>query len=241
MSMIQEQLEILIALQDVELTLTRTEGQIKSLGDETTKLENEAAERETLVTAESRALEELKKSYRELDAETKTNSDKIAKSDAKLRSVKTNKEYQSILKEIEDIRKQTSDIEDRMLEQLDLIEAQEVQIKEKMAQLESFRESCRRRKADIDGQVAGAQQTISDLNQKIASIRESAAPETIAALERVKARVRGMAVVPAQGEVCMGCHMNIPAQLFNDLLRFDELHYCPHCRRILYWKEKEKQ
>jgi hypothetical protein len=47
----------------------------------------------------------LKKSYRELESESKVNREMIVKSNEKLRAVKTNKEYQSILKEIEEIRK----------------------------------------------------------------------------------------------------------------------------------------
>jgi hypothetical protein len=50
-----------------------------------------------------------------------------------------------------------------------------------------------------------------------------------------------MAVAPVQQAICMGCHMNIPAQLFNELQRFDELRFCPHCHRIIYWKAKENE
>jgi len=241
MTTIQEQIEILVALQDVELNLTRTDQLVKTLMDEAIDLDAKAAERETLVNAEKHGLDTLKKAYRELDAETRLNREKIAKSNAKLREVKTNKEYQSILKEIEDIRKKNSGIEDQMLEQLERIESQEGTIAEKLAQLDGYRQSCRQKKADIEHRVGEARQTISALNQQIVSIRATATPETITALDRVKTRVRGMAVAPAQGEVCMGCHMNIPAQLFNELLRFDELRFCPHCHRIIYWKEKDTE
>jgi len=241
MTTIQEQIEILVALQDVELNLTRTDQLVKTLMDEAIDLDAKAAERETLVNAEKHELDTLKKAYRELDAETRLNSEKIAKSNAKLREVKTNKEYQSILKEIEDIQKKNSGIEDQMLEQLEQIESQEGTIAEKLAQLDGYRQSCQQKKADIEHRVDEAQQTISALNQQIVSIRAMAEPETITALDRVKTRVRGMAVAPAQGEVCMGCHMNIPAQLFNELLRFDELRFCPHCHRIIYWKEKDTE
>jgi predicted nucleic acid-binding Zn-ribbon protein len=68
-----------------------------------------------------KALDDLKKSYRELESESKVNREMIVKSNEKLRAVKTNKEYQSILKEIEEIRKKNSGIEDQMLDQLEAI------------------------------------------------------------------------------------------------------------------------
>lgn len=241
MSTIQEQIEILVALQGVEMALTRTDGHIKALTAEAVDLDTRAAERESALTVQKGALDVLKKAYRALEAETSVNNDLIAKSNGKLRVVKTNKEYQSILKEIDDIRKKTSDIEDQMLAQLDQIESQQAAIETETEQFDGFLESCRRKKQAIETRIADEQQTIAALHRKMASIRETAAPDVIAVLDKVKGRVRGMAVVPAQGEVCMGCHMNIPAQLFNELLRFEELKFCPHCHRIIYWKEKDQE
>ena len=239
MTMIQEQIDTLVALQDVELALAKIDRQIAALNDEIAGLDRTAVERETQVSGEKADLDALKKTYRELDAESKINSGMIVKSNEKLRAVKTNKEYQSILKEIEEIRKKNSAIEDRMIEQLDLIESQETAIREKMAQLDGFIESCNQRKQHVEAKITRERETIDELNAKAAAIRTTADPAIIAVLEDVKTKVRGMAVVPAQGAVCMGCHMNIPAQLFNELLRFDELRFCPHCHRIIYWKEKD--
>jgi hypothetical protein len=47
-------------------------------------------------------------------------------------------------------------------------------------------------------------------------------------------------VAPVVDAVCQGCHLNIPWQLFNELHRFDELTFCPHCRRIIFCQEEEK-
>jgi uncharacterized protein len=31
--------------------------------------------------------------------------------------------------------------------------------------------------------------------------------------------------------------MNIPPQMYNELQRSDILMFCPHCQRIVYWRE----
>jgi uncharacterized protein len=241
MTDIQEQLTILVALQGVELEILMAGRQIVALNDEAASLGQASAEHEALVAAEKEAFDNLRKSYRELDAESKINASKIDKSNEKLRAVKTNKEYQLILKEIEEIRKKNSGIEDRMIELLDQLEAQEGAVKQKEIQLAGFVQSCIEKKTAIADRVQQQVQAVERLNDKKEQIKASADPKTISILDDVKTKVRGMAVVPVEQAVCMGCHMNIPAQLYNELLRYDELRFCPHCNRIIYWKEKDSE
>ena len=190
---------------------------------------------------EKRSLEELRKGYRELESESKVNRDMIVKSNEKLRGVKTNKEYQSILKEIEDIRKKNSGIDDRMLDHLEKIEAAEKAVAEQETELEQFIQSCREKKETLIAREQDERQTVDTLNEKKMQISAKADPKMISILDDVKKKVRGMAVVPVEGAICLGCHMNIPAQLYNEIQRFDELRFCPHCHRIIYWQDKDSE
>jgi len=241
MTDIQEQIKILIQAQDVDIQIGRSGRTIDQLDDEAGALDRSVAEGEAGVAAERAALAEVKKSYRELESESKANADMIVKSNEKLRAVKTNKEYQSILKEIDDIRKRNSSLEDRMLAQLEVIESAEAAVKAREAQLAELTISCRRRKAELEAGARRERTLIEELADQKARISAKADPKVISVLENVKKKVRGMAVVAAQQATCMGCHMNIPAQLFNELQRFDELRFCPHCHRIIYWKEKDSE
>lgn len=236
---IQEQITILVALQGVEFEILRTEKQIFALNGEASSLGQAAAEHETQVAAEKEALDGLKQTYRELESESKDNSAKIEKSNEKLRAVKTNKEYQSILKEIEEIQKKNSGVEDRMIELLDQLESQEAAVKQKETQLAQFVQTCNEKKIKIADRIDQQAQAVEQLQEKQAQIRTSADPRILTILDDVKTKVRGMAVVPVEQAICMGCHMNIPPQLYNELLRYDEVRFCPHCNRIIYWKEKD--
>jgi hypothetical protein len=48
---------------------------------------------------------------------------------------------------------------------------------------------------------------------------------------------RGHAVNEVKDEICHGCNMNIPPQLFVEIKKNEEIYHCPHCRRILYFRE----
>lgn len=238
MSDIQQQLDILIEVQDVEIEMHRSDRHIEALNNEALALDRAVEEREASVAAEKTALAAIKKSYRDLEAETRVNADMIVKRNEKLRAVKTNKEYQSILKEIDDLRKKNSGIEDQMLDQLDRIETAEAAVRNRESDLAEALDHCRRKKEAVAAQIQRERAAIETLTAKKAAIGAQVDPKIIAVLESVRRKVRGQAVVPAQQATCMGCHMNIPAQLFNELQRFDELRFCPHCHRIIYWKEK---
>ena len=162
----------------------------------------------------------------------------IVKSNEKLHGVKTNKEYQAILKEIDEIRKKNSGIEDRMLEQLETIESSEAAVKAKEVELAGFVQSYQGKKEMFAAKEKRERQAVEALNEKKARISANVDPTFITVLEDVKKKVRGLAVVPVQQAICMGCHMNIPAQLFNELQRFDALRFCTHCHRIIYLKEQ---
>jgi predicted nucleic acid-binding Zn-ribbon protein len=238
MSNIQEQISILVEVQGVEVEIHQAGRVVSSLNDEAAALDQAVAEREALVASEKEALAFLRKSYRELESELKINAEMIVKSNEKLRAVKTNKEYQSILKEIDEIRKKNSVMEDRMLEHLEAVESAEAAVKAKEAELADFVQSYRKKKETFAAREQRERQAVEALNEKKAQISANADPKIITIWDEVKKKVRGLAVVPVQQAICMGCHMNIPAQLFNELQRFDELRFCPHCHRIIYWKEQ---
>jgi predicted nucleic acid-binding Zn-ribbon protein len=241
MSNIAEQINILIEVQGVEKEILQAGRQLDVLSGEAVSLDQEAATRETRMAEEKKALADLKKAYRELESESKINRELIVKSNEKLRGVKTNKEYQSILKEIEDIRKKNSGIDDRMLDHLEKLEAAEKALAEQEAELERFIQSCREKKKTLIAREQDERQTVDTLNEKRMQVSAKADPKMISTLDEVKKKVRGMAVVPVEGAICMGCHMNIPAQLYNELQRFDELRFCPHCHRIIYWQNKDSE
>lgn len=44
---------------------------------------------------------------------------------------------------------------------------------------------------------------------------------------------RGSGVADVSGGVCRGCHISLPPQLYNQILRAERVHQCPNCQRVL--------
>jgi uncharacterized protein len=55
--------------------------------------------------------------------------------------------------------------------------------------------------------------------------------------ETVFKRRHGVAVVTIIKGTCSGCHMYVPPQTINEILKSGAIHVCPSCQRILYVSE----
>ena len=52
---------------------------------------------------------------------------------------------------------------------------------------------------------------------------------------------RGLAVVEAKNEICGGCNLHIPPQLFVQIKTGGDIFQCPQCRRILYYDKPQQE
>jgi len=215
-------------LQDVPLQIKNLDQKLEEF---TRKVEND----EDLIT-------ELNKKYRTSESDIQLNLGKIAKSQEKLRAVKTNKEYQSSLKEIDDIKAINSKIEDGMLEFLEQIETAEKVLNESKQQSSRIVEEISQDKKSYE---KAAEQSKIDLTA-LESERDIAAAALAAELliifnRQLMKQGDGMAIVEVKNAVCQGCYMNIPHQMYNELQRGNSLKYCPSCERVIYWQEQDER
>jgi len=227
-------------------SLQRIHTEMEGIADRLRQMPERLREMDVLVdTAQSamaqrkETLAQAQKDYRALEAETRSAMDGARKKQARLMEVKSNKEYQAILTEIEDNKEKIGRIEDDMIRLLDTIESLERDFQE---QEKAFAVS----KAETEKQKAAIASESRDLNNRIDTLekeREALAGTIPKDMMQVFSSVqnRGIrpSIVPVVKCVCEGCNINIPAQLNNDLQLFDSLKFCPFCHRIIYWAKSE--
>ncbi len=118
----KEQIKVLVKLQHLDTEAARIKSTLNDVSKKLENLDSSLNEIEQNIKNQESVLNELKKEYRDYESDVQINLAKNKKSQEKLRSVKTNKEYQSMLKEIEDVNSKNSLIEDKMIECLDRID-----------------------------------------------------------------------------------------------------------------------
>jgi len=236
----KQKIRTLVQLQMTEMEIHGLE---QALAVAPRRFEELTAEGQTLadeVQAARTRVDDLKKRYRELEREAREQQDRAAKRAARLNEVKTNKEYQATLKEIDDIRAGVSKIEDELIGMLETIEAAEAQLGEKQGIYARRKEDLAREAADLERAMAEDRQRIDAARADRDELAGRVAPDLMSIYLRARAQQRdGMAVAGVLNAVCQGCHMNIPPQLYNELQRQDDLKICPLCQRIIFWQTDE--
>jgi uncharacterized protein len=235
-SIIRDQLSTLSALQRIEIEMARYEKSLAEVDTRLDTLENEVQTFRAQVDERQEEIESLKKRYRESEAEVKVIDSRIVQRNDQLRSVKTNKEYQSMLKEIDDLRTKRSDLEDKTLAVLEDSEKIETELAILKRDLIDLAQEIEEKQAEIRKTADAERQVLEGLVRDRDAIMETLAPDLHKLFVKAKKQGRGIAVAAVIDAICQVCRMNIPPQMYNELMRLDTLRTCPNCQRIIYPK-----
>jgi uncharacterized protein len=230
----REQIESIVDLQEIEIEVEKIETELKKLPEKLTEMEFGLREFESVINIQKEGLSVVKKAYRSFEADMQTHQSRIKKREEQLRSVKTNKEYQAILKEMDEIKEIISHIEDQTIECLDKIDAAEKDIQLKLDEYESEKENINTNKMTLERQADENNKKLQHLISQRDRLSSTIEPELLRQYQFVKSISGGIAIVEVKNAVCFGCNMNIPPQMYNELHRGNELKNCPHCHRMLY-------
>lgn len=234
----RDQLGLLIELQKMESEAGRLLAKERELPAQVKVLEEEFKALCAVAEAGREQLEELRRRRREKDNQLHAGQESLKKTRERLFEVKTNKEYQSMLKEIETFEAKNSKIEDEIIVLLDELERAETAAKVKDAELETQRQRFEGEKRKLEAELAALAGELAACNEGGEALKKEIAPDILRKYQQIKGVGRGLAVVSVWKEVCDGCHMSIPPQQYNELQKSSGLMTCPNCNRIIYWKTR---
>jgi len=236
-----QQIDYLTRVQNLEIDSKAIKQRIAEISKQFETLDVRLQDFKVLMAEENQENDSIKKDYRDYEVTVQDNLNLITKSKDKLAMAKNNKEYQSCLKEIDELEKKNSAIEDDMLEILDKIEVAEDKIKEREQEYAVLGEQVEQSRREISTEIEARQQDLVERNRNLADARAKIEPELLEIFERTKqVQANHIALARVVDEVCQGCNVTIPAQLYNELHRRDSLKFCPKCGRIAYWSESAR-
>lgn len=232
----QEQIRLLVELQKVDAVI----GEMKRKREETPKrlaeleagLDAMKADLEQYVVE----LEELKKDRRTKEGFLQMEIDRVHKSEDKLKDIKTQKEYQALLKEVEQGKKLNASREEDILKLTADIEEREKVASEKAELLKTREEEYKKEKETLEGDLVKVDAEFDGKKGEWEDIAKKVKPNILKMYQRVSERRNATSVVSVNKGACTGCHMNLPPQLYNQVQKGNEMLQCPACHRILYWE-----
>lgn len=236
---LKKEIETLVRLQQIELEMIRLQQEVDKVENEKKGLAARLAAFESALEADRLALAQVQQECTDLEQEIQVVNDRIIKSNETLRMVKTNKEYQVLLREVDDNKKRKNGLEDHVLTLYEQREAAEVRLKETEAQYLELKQQILAEQAKIDELTMDDREQLAELEEQQRTIGESLNPALLNRFRRIARMNQGQAVARISDETCMGCFMNVPPQLCIEVQRGNQMISCPQCSRILYHIDEE--
>lgn len=234
----QENIRLLIELQEADSTIIRKKAVIDSLPSNLASVEKSFKETQSLYEKEKQKCELLEKKKKDKERGIEDINERVKKIKARASEIKTNKEYQAHLKEIETIEKERYAIEDEILSVMEAIEAAAKEVKAEEIKMKAEKDKVEAFRKEVEKEIAKAEKELGDLKVRRIAIVDKIDPDEYSNYMALLEKCNGLAVVEARDEICQGCNMNIPPQMFVELRKNTETIQCQMCDRILYWKER---
>ena len=198
--------------------------------DEKQKVETERIEKE------KEKIESLEKTRRQKEGQLNLEQEKIKRAEAKMFEVKTNKEYQALLGEIDAIKGANSRMEEEILRVMDEIDELKKDLSKREKDVGATLEKIEAERKKLQQQMGHDEKVWEKQVERREALSKQIETKLVKLYNTLKEKRQGVGVVGVKRETCQGCFVNVPPQLFIEVQKNNALVRCPHCNRILYWE-----
>jgi uncharacterized protein len=233
---LRDQLELLWELQKIDLLLKTIKEERDRYPKEMKKLdENQVIEKER-IQKEREKIESLEKERRRKEGNLNLEQEKIKRAEGRMFEVKTNKEYQALLSEIEAIKEANSREEEEILQVMDEIDELKKDLSRREKEMAITMEKIEAEKRKIQEGMAQGDAVWKKQLERREVLSKQIESKLFKLYNTLKEKRQGIGVVGVKQETCQGCFVNVPPQMFIEVQKNNSLIRCPNCNRILYWE-----
>lgn len=233
----KEQIAKLLQLQSIDRRLHELERDLAVLPEQLREARETLTARMGEWEAAKKEIERATLTRKASEGELDKNTEQIRKYNQQLFEVKTNKEYSALQVEIEGLRKINSDLETRVLVEMERIEALESKRKEAARAVEAAEEEVKKTEARVQAESS----EIGALAETVRAEREQAKVSIDKAIlgryEKIRTGKGSVALARIDREACEVCYRSIPPQQIIEVKRLDRVVVCEGCGRILVWED----
>lgn len=235
------QIEVLAALQIIDREIREHAAVKQGLLGELQEKQRLILERKQEIEALTAACAVKEKLRLEKDKLLHDESQKATDKRMRMNRIKNVKELQALQREIDQIRQANSEAEEELLNMMVEIDGLKGEIKAKQETLLAAQQDWQQKQEGLQAQIAGIEQAVDKASIRRQRIAQEIDASLMSRYELIFSRRGGSAVVEVAAGICQGCYMNIPPQLWNEIIRSDKVNLCPSCQRILYYKAPQAQ
>jgi len=234
---VNEQLRLLVELQNIDTSIISIRKQINSLPLKNSDKQKELNSAYSSYKTSEESLRSLEKEKRDKERSIEELDIKIKKLRDKAADIKTNKEYQAYIKEIENMQQELTAVEDELLHLMEALDEQRKVVEIKKAKVSEEEKKLKEQQDKIQIEKNNIEETLRLLMQKRNELTTNIEKENYIIYMNVFKSCNGQAVVEVKNEICQGCNLHIPPQQYVEIKNNKEITFCPQCRRILYYNK----
>jgi len=185
------------------------------------------------VTAGEQDQKRTQADIKQMDLDAASQKEQIQKLRQQQLQLKTNKEFKAMEAEIAAIQEHINGLEDRELERMEELEQSRARVAESERALAAEDAEVQADIRALDERRAGIEARLEQVKEERVQAAAEVDPDLLTRYERIFSR-KDRALVPVEGNVCGGCHMQLPPALVHDARRGDGRAVCGYCGRMLY-------
>lgn len=231
------QLSLLVQLQQIDI-------KIQELVDQRRKIPEQINGAKVPLDQANKQLEDMKIANDSLAAERRSNEQDLIAHESqtqklrqRLNELKTNKEYQVHLVEIDLANKTKEALEEKVLLAMDRGEMNQKELGELQRLAEEMTATFIKEKVSLEKRSNELDSELGQLEKHKEGVLALLEKPVYNRYVNLKASLNAIVVAKIYEGTCQGCQLHIPPQLIADVKRADKLLTCPYCFRILYWED----
>lgn len=228
-------LQGLIRLQELDLKIIQLQDRTKQIPYELHQFNQTLDSSRQLLEHSTKRTEDENKERRRLEGEVDLLRPRLSKYKGQLMEVKTNKEYQAVLHEIETVEREIRAKEDQILEKMVGVDDAERKAREAKKILEEEEKRVSGQRRELEQAAAQIDREIARLNEERSVVLQQVTRNLLQQYQRIASARRGVALAQAKDQSCQACHVKLRPQLFNDIKSNRFIITCESCNRILYY------
>jgi uncharacterized protein len=238
---VKAELEQLIALQEADTSIRRLQAEIESSPRRRADVETEFDQRASEFKALEQARDAARAARAGLDKELAEQRARGEKAERDLMSSTNSKSYEAAIREIDAAKKQASELETKILEQMEAADTAEKTLAERAEEFSKIQSEREARLAAFDEEARGLSEELERRRRERDLLFASLPPGVKSTYNRIAARIRdGVALAEARGGSCSACFIALRPQVMAEIRRGEDIVLCDNCSRILYYRPAAK-
>jgi predicted nucleic acid-binding Zn-ribbon protein len=229
------ELERLVKLQEIESRAAEAQKHMADAPVKIAALDAKLTAARDGVASARQAIADNQAQRRTLDKDLLAAQQRLSKYKEQLMAVKTNDEYHAMQHQIAAAEAEVGRVEEQVL--VNMMDLDELNAKLKAAEstLKADEASVSKERAAIEADAAAQRIIADEVTRERAELLPHLSRSSHDMFQRVLKARQGIAVAQAINGHCSICHVRLRPQVYNTIIKNEEVVQCDSCQRILYF------